>query len=144
MLAAREVMLRHRWAPAVFESRTDMPQTLLGYYDSMLRLMRQGGLSLDLAHHAMHALGSRSIGFSQELWVSEEEDPDPGAMGAMIMQMSSHYPDLADLLKIVVHDPDSTLGGCDDQFEFEFGLDLLLDGLERLRDAEWRSSPEAA
>ena len=57
--------------------------------------------------------------------------------------MSAHYPDLTDLLKIVVHDPDSTLGGCDDQFEFEFGLDLLLDGLERLRDAEWRS-PEAA
>jgi AcrR family transcriptional regulator len=143
MLAAREVMLRHRWAPAVFESRTDIPAPLLAYYDSLLRLMRQGGMSLDLAHHAMHALGSRAIGFSQELFVTDDKDPDPEMVGMMIRQMSAHYPDLADLLKIVVHDPDSTLGGCDDQFEFEFGLDLLLDGLERLRDAEWRSSAAA-
>ena len=143
MLAAREVMLRHRWAPAVFESRTGIPQPLLGYYDSLLGLLRQGGMSLDLAHHAMHALGSRAIGFSQELFMKDGDDPDPQTMSAMIMQMGAHYPDLADLLKIVVHDPDSTLGGCDDQFEFEFGLDLLLDGLERLRDAQWRSSEAA-
>ena len=35
-------------------------------------------------------------------------------------------------MKVVFHDPDSTVSGCDDQFEFEFGLDLILDGLERL------------
>jgi hypothetical protein len=35
---------------------------------------------------------------------------------------------------VVTHDADTTLGWCDDQFEFEFGLDLLLDGLERRRD----------
>jgi hypothetical protein len=35
----------------------------------------------------------------------------------------------------ITHDADTTLGWCDDQFEFEFALDLILDGLERLRDA---------
>jgi hypothetical protein len=42
-------------------------------------------------------------------------------------------------MRIVAHDDESTLGsGCDDQFEFEFGLDVILDGLERLRERDWQ------
>ena len=52
----------------------------------------------------------------------------------MAEQMAPEYPNLAEMLKVVTHDADTTLGWCDDQFEFEFGLDLLLDGLERQRD----------
>jgi hypothetical protein len=38
------------------------------------------------------------------------------------------------------HDDESVLGqGCDDQFEFEFALDLLLDGIERLHQRGWAS-----
>jgi AcrR family transcriptional regulator len=143
ILAAREVMLRHRWAPGVLESRTQPPPSLMAYYDSLLGLMLEGGFSLDLAHHAMHALGSRAVGFSQELFVTDDDDVDPDVMAVMIRQTAAVYPNLAELLKIVYHDPDTTLGGCDDQFEFEFGIDLLLDGLERLRDREWRL-PEPA
>jgi AcrR family transcriptional regulator len=146
ILSAREVLLRHRWAPAVLESRTDIPPSLIGYYDSLLGEMRGAGFSLDLAHHALHAIGSRALGFTQELFATDDDDVDPDVAGAMIMQMAGHYPHLADLMKIVAHDPDSTLGrpgGCDDQFEFEFGLDLILDGLERLRDRGWQL-PETA
>jgi AcrR family transcriptional regulator len=137
ILAAREVMLRHRWAPAVFETRTDLPPVLVGYYDEMLGLMREGGFSLDLAHHAMHAIGSRMLGFTQELFVTDDSDQDPDTMELMLRQMAAQFPHLAELMKIVAHDPDSTIGGCDDQFEFEFGLDLVLDGLERLRQQAW-------
>jgi AcrR family transcriptional regulator len=137
ILAAREVLLRHRWAPAVLESRTQPPPSIMRYYDSLLGLMLEGGFSLDLAHHAMHALGSRALGFSQELFVTDD-DVDPDVMAVMIRQTATVYPNLAELMKVVYHDPESTLGGCDDQFEFEFGLDLLLDGLERLREREWR------
>jgi AcrR family transcriptional regulator len=145
ILTAREVLLRHRWAPAVLESRTDIPPSLIAYYDSMLGEMRGAGFSLDLAHHALHAIGSRALGFTQELFATED-DLDPEIAGAMIRQMAGHYPHLADLMKIVAHDPDSTLGrpgGCDDQFEFEFGLDLILEGLERLRDRGWQLSETA-
>jgi len=139
ILAARDVLLRHRWAPGVLESRTDMPPSLLGYYDSLLRLMRGGGFSLDLAHHALHALGSRALGFSQELFVTDDKDVDPDVMALMLQQMAGRYPDLAELMRIVAHDDESTLGsGCDDQFEFEFGLDVILDGLERLRERDWQ------
>jgi hypothetical protein len=58
--------------------------------------------------------------------------------------MGAHFPNLAALMDVVYHDADSTLGsGCDDQFEFEFGIDLILDGLERLRDAAWRLPDKA-
>ena len=140
ILAAREVLLRHRWAPGLLESRTDMPPSLLAYYDSLLALMREAGFSLDLAHHALHALGSRALGFSQELFTTDDKDVDPDVARLMFQQMAGRFPHLTELLKIVTHDPDSTLGragGCDDQFEFEFGLDLLLDGLERLRERSW-------
>jgi AcrR family transcriptional regulator len=137
-LAARDVMLRHRWAPAVLETRTDMPQSLLGYYDSLLGMMREAGFSLDLAHHALHALGSRALGFSQELFVNGDNDVDPDVANLMFAQLAAPYPHLTELFRIVIHDPDSTIGGCDDQFEFEFGLDLLLDGLERLRERDWQ------
>jgi hypothetical protein len=42
----------------------------------------------------------------------------------------------------ITHDADTTLGWCDDQFEFEFALDLILDGLERLRDKEARAAAQ--
>jgi len=132
------VLLQHRWAPALLESLTDIPPSLIGYYDSLLGLMRGAGFSLDLGHHALHALGSRALGFTQELFVADDKDVDPAVMAMMLQQMAGRYPHMADLMKIVAHDPESTLGGCDDQFEFEFGLDVILDGLERLREARWQ------
>ena len=140
ILAARDVLLRHRWAPSLLEASKDIPPSLLGYFDSLIALMRGAGFSLDLAHHALHALGSRALGFTQELFTTEDDDLSPEASAVMIQQMAGPYPNLADLLRIVVHDPASMLGrpgGCDDQFEFEFGLDLLLDGLDRLREQAW-------
>jgi AcrR family transcriptional regulator len=134
MLAAREVMLRHRWAPGLLESRTNIPPALVHYYDMLLGLMRQAGFSLDLAHHALHALGSRALGFTQELFEDEGHDISPEEQAVMKRQMAA-FPHVVELMQVVSHDADSTLGGCDDQFEFEFGLDLILDGLERLRAA---------
>ena len=133
ILAAREVMLRHRWAPKVLESRTQPPAVLMRYYDGLLGLMLRGNFSADLAHHAMHALGSRALGFTQELF-EEDDDAPAETVAAMAEQMAPEYPNLAEMLKVVTHDADTTLGWCDDQFEFEFSLDLLLDGLERQRD----------
>jgi AcrR family transcriptional regulator len=134
ILSAREVFLRHPWAPRVFESRTTTSPAVLHYYDTLVGLMRDGGFSYDLAHHALHALGSRALGFTQELF-----DPGGGTGDAdatpSLEHMSDQLPHLVAMLMEVAHDdPDSTLGWCDDQTEFEFGLDLLLDGLDRMRD----------
>lgn len=51
----------------------------------------------------------------------------------MLEAMAPQLPHIVEMLSEITHeDPDSTLGWCDDQTEFEFGLDLLLDGLERI------------
>ncbi|HMG31184.1 MAG TPA: TetR/AcrR family transcriptional regulator C-terminal domain-containing protein [Jiangellaceae bacterium] len=134
ILSAREVHLRHPWAPGVFETRTNTSPAVLQYFDALLGLMRDGGFSYDLAHHALHALGSRALGFTQELF-----DPGDEAGGeeatAVLEGMADQFPTLVGMMMEVAHDdPDSTLGWCDDQTEFEFGLDLILDGLDRLRE----------
>jgi len=58
ILAAREVMLRHKWAPAVFETRNEMGLPAIRHFHSLLGIMRRGGFSYDLVHHGMHALGA--------------------------------------------------------------------------------------
>jgi len=134
ILSAREVLLRHRWAPGVFETRTNTSPAVVQYFDALLGLMRDGGFSYDLAHHALHALGSRALGFTQELFDPGDEAGDEEAT-AMLESMADQLPHLVGMIREVAHDdPDSTLGWCDDQTEFEFGLDLILDGLDRMRE----------
>jgi AcrR family transcriptional regulator len=133
ILAAREVLLRHRWAPRVLESRADLGAHVNRYYDSVIGLFRDGGFSLDLTHHALHALGTRALGYTHEPWDDSQPLPDPSLLAR---QMAGEYPNIAAMLEDVSHDADTTLGWCDDQFEFEFAVDILLDGLDRLRDAE--------
>ena len=136
ILGARRVMLRHRWMPGVMESRGVMTPTMVRYVDTIVGVMHDGGVSYDLIHHGLHALGSAMFGFSQELML------DSGTpSGEDMTLMRDFVPNLAAMLDTVVQDdPDSTLGWCDDQTEFEFGLDIRLEGLERRRVSEAGSS----
>ena len=137
ILTARAVMLRHPWAPRVIETRSNMNPTIISWFDGVLGILRAGGMSWDLAHHCMHALGSLALGFQQELFVpaTEEEDQDSTAM---LEAMAEHVPNLVGMLGAIAHTdgPDQTLGWCDDQTEFEFTVDALLDGLDRRLQAE--------
>jgi AcrR family transcriptional regulator len=134
ILSARRALLRHLWASRVMESRTDPTPVVLAYMDSMIGMFRTGGFSMDLTHHAMHVMGSRMMGFSQELF-NDNTDADPDADMERYAAMAEAYPSIFELATMVSHDDTSVVGaGCDDQFEFEFALDLVLDGLERLKD----------
>jgi AcrR family transcriptional regulator len=126
ILSARQVLLRHPWAARVIESRRAPTPAVLAYLDSMIGLFRGGGLSVDLTHHVMHTMGSRILGFSQELFDDNSggEPPPPELIQA--------FPHVAEMAMAAAHTPDVIGSGCDDQFEFEFALDLLLDGIERL------------
>jgi AcrR family transcriptional regulator len=141
ILSARRALLRHPWASQVIESRAEPIPTVIGYIDSMMGIFLRGGFSVDLMHHAIHVMGSRILGFSQELFDDTASVPEDEAL-AMWTQMAEAYPNIATLVGAVSggeieHDEESIVGGgCDDQFEFEFALDLILDGLERLRERE--------
>jgi AcrR family transcriptional regulator len=133
ILSARRTLLRHPWASRVIESRGDPTPAVIEYMDQMMGLFLAGGFSIELTHHAMHAIGSRMLGFSQELF-DDSADVDPAVEADMWRAMADRYPNIAQLVEIVMHDEATVVGaGCDDQFEFEFALDLMLDGLERIR-----------
>ena len=139
ILSARRALLRHPWASRVMESRTEPTPTVLAYMDSMIGMFRAGGFSMDLTHHAMHTMGSRLMGFTQELF-NDSGDADTELEPEMYEAMATTYPSIHELYLTVVHDDSSVVGpGCDDQFEFEFALDLMLDGLEKLKHRSARS-----
>jgi AcrR family transcriptional regulator len=134
VLSARSALLRHPWASRVIESRATATPTVLQYMDSMIGIFRAGGFSIDLTHHAMHAMGSRLLGFSQELF-DDTADIGPEMQADMLRDLADGYPSITELVMAITHDEGSVVGqGCDDQFEFEFALDLMLDGLARLQD----------
>ncbi|WP_207934020.1 TetR/AcrR family transcriptional regulator [Actinomadura sp. KC06] len=136
ILAARDVFLRHRWAPQVLESRSVTSPLVIAYYDHVVGVLRAGGFSYDLAHRALHVLGSRALGFTQELFSPDGAQAPAEGADAIMDQMADRFPNIVGMLADAVHDdPDGTLGFCDDQFEFEFALDLILEGLERRRTA---------
>ena len=145
ILSARQVLLRHPWAPLAIESRSTATPAVLAYLDSTVGALRAGGFSTDLAHHVMHAMGSRVLGFSQELFDATRQAGRSGATvpeppADLPPEMAARFPNLAASATAAAHDGDSVVGpGCDDQFEFEFALDLLLDGVERLHRNGWTS-----
>ena len=142
VLSARRALLRHPWASQVIESRKSPTPLVMKYIDSMIGMFLAGGFSLDLTHHLIHAMGSRLLGFTQELF-NDSATMDPSVLAAMQRQLAGVYPNIAELTMAVYHDEGSVVGpGCDDQFEFEFALDLMLNGLEKLRKREWASGAD--
>jgi AcrR family transcriptional regulator len=147
ILSARRVLLRHPWASRVIEERTrtrpDPTPAVMDYMESMIGIFRAGGFSIDLTHHALHAMGSRLLGFSQELFEDSAAGPDPAPPPPP--EMTERYPHITELVTAITHEQGSVVGrGCDDQFEFEFALDLLLDGLDRLSGEGNSAAPRLA
>jgi AcrR family transcriptional regulator len=131
ILRAREVMLRHPWLPRVLEDVTSISLGAARYHEGVLGTLVVGGFSYDLAHHALHALGSRALGFTQELFEPDDAAAEEAAALEMMAAAADQLPHLVAMMQVVAHeDGDGSLSWCDDQLEFEFGLDVVLDGLE--------------
>jgi AcrR family transcriptional regulator len=133
ILSARRSLLRHPWAPGVIESRTSPSPATIAYIDSMIGMLLAGGFTPDLTHHALHALGSRIYGFTQEV-LNDSQSPEPGPQATAARELAMRFPHIVAMMAAIAHDRASYVGrGCDDQFEFEFALDLMLEGLEARR-----------
>jgi AcrR family transcriptional regulator len=131
-LAAREVMLRHPWAPRIIETRTAPGPAALGYINAVLGTLREGGFTIAQAHSAIHILGSRALGFTQALFDdSGDEDLSPEAAAQLQSQLGATHPYVVEMALAVTHG--GTLAPCDDAAEFTFALDFILDGLDRLQ-----------
>lgn len=140
VLSARSSLLRHPWASGVIETRKAPTPAVLDYMDSIAATFRSGGFSPELTHQAMHTLGGRIWGFTQELF-STSPGPDPETQAAMFAQLATRFPHIVEVAAASDHTGEQIVGtGCDDQFEFEFALDLMLEGLERLHEEGWAGS----
>jgi len=145
ILSARQALRRHPWAPLAIDTRNMATPAILAYLDSMVGTFRAGGFSANLTHHVMHAMGSRILGFSQELFddsrrAGRSGATEPASSAGLPPEVAARFPHLAEIATAASHDDGSVVGqGCDDQFEFEFALDLLLDGIERLHQQGWTS-----
>ena len=130
VLAARTVMLRHPWAPHAVEAQTTPGPAVLRYVNTLLGVLRDGGFSVAQAHHALHILGSRALGFTRDLF-DDSGDLEPEAAAGLAKELSASHPYVVEMALAVTHG--GALGPCDDDAEFEFVLDFILDGLARLQ-----------
>jgi AcrR family transcriptional regulator len=129
-LAARGIVLTHPWAPHLIESRATPGPATLRYINTVLGVLREGGFTIAQTHHALHILGSRALGFTQDLF-DDSGDLEPETAASLASELGATLPYVAEMALAVAHG--GALGRCDDDVEFEFALDLILDGLDRLQ-----------
>jgi AcrR family transcriptional regulator len=130
VLAARGVMLRHPWAPRTVEAQTAPGPAMLQYANTVIGILRKGGFSVAQAHHALHILGSRALGFTQDLF-DDTGDLEPEAAAALASALGATHPYAVEMALAVTHG--GTLGHCDGDAELAFALDFILDGLARIQ-----------
>ncbi|MFF4546723.1 TetR/AcrR family transcriptional regulator [Streptomyces sp. NPDC001406] len=130
-ISVRQVLSRHRWAIGLMESRTSPGPASLRHHDAVLGCLRRAGFSVALTAHAYSALDSYIYGFALQERSLPFDTPDETAQLArsiLSQAAADQYPHLAELTAEHVLRP-----GYDYGDEFAFGLDLILDGLERAR-----------
>jgi AcrR family transcriptional regulator len=126
-ISMRDVLLRHRWAINLMESRRNAGPANLGHHDAVIGSLRAAGLEMDLAAHAYSLLDSYIYGFAltkMNLPIDASEEVAEVAQGMLQRFPVNEYPNLVAIIA------ERIKPGYDYVDEFEYGLDLILDGLE--------------
>jgi AcrR family transcriptional regulator len=129
-ISVRQALSRHSWAIGLMESRSSPGPVTLRHHDAVLGCLRRGGFSVPLAGHAFSVLDSYVYGFALQERGLPFDTPEQTAelAQAMLAQFPlDAFPHLAEFMAVQVLPSDYDYGST----EFEFGLDLILDGLER-------------
>ena len=132
-ISARAALSRHRWAIGLMETRTTPGPATLRHHDAVLGTLRGAGFSLAMAGHAYSVLDSYIYGFAQqEANLPFETGKETAELAQMILATFpvGEYPHLAEFTFEHILKPGYSFGN-----EFAFGLDLILDGLERSMQA---------
>jgi AcrR family transcriptional regulator len=131
-ISARQALGRHRWAIGLMESRTSPGPATLRHHDAVLGCLRGGGFSIEMTAHAYSLLDSYIYGFAlQEATLPFDTGHETAELAQEILGQlpADAYPHLTELAMEHVLRP-----GYDYGDEFEVGLDLILEGLERAMD----------
>jgi AcrR family transcriptional regulator len=131
-ISAHEAFSRHRWAARIWASSPRVNPDRMRDAEGFLRCLREAGFSKELTYHAFHVLPGYALGYTlQELnFPYDSEQLEKLAASFLRDLPADEYPYL------VEHVTQHMEPGPHHQGDFELGLDLILDGLERLRDAD--------
>lgn len=129
-ISARQALLRHPWAIGLMESRATPGPATLRHHDAVLGSLRTAGFSVDLAAHAYSILDGYIYGFTLTELTLPFSNADVAEVAGSITKgfRPGEYPHLAEMAMDRAMKPGYSYGD-----EFEFGLDLILDGIERIR-----------
>lgn len=137
-ISKRQTLLRHPWAAPLIESRVTPSRVRFRYAEAVLGTLGGAGFSVELAYRAQLTISSYVHGFVLQE-INWPFDPEERHQVAEILQPQvtpDDHPHLIEMLGWIMRTRDARAGGKDGSAyapEFEFGLDLILDGLERLR-----------
>lgn len=132
-ISARQALLRHPWAIGLMESRATPGPATLRHHDAVLGSLRRAGFSLEMAGHAYSILDGYIYGFTlTELTLPFRNSRGAAKVAGNILQAvgADEIPYLAEMAVVYTMKPDYNYGD-----EFEYGLDLILDGIQRVRDS---------
>jgi AcrR family transcriptional regulator len=130
-ISAREVLSRHRWAIGLMDSRSSPGPATLRHHDAVIGCLREAGFTVALTAHAFAVLDSYIYGFVLQETSLPFDTPEETAELAQSMMAEfpvDAYPHLTELTVEHALQPGYDFGN-----EYEFGLDLILDGLERVK-----------
>src|SRR2546427_12638052 len=128
-ISAREVLARHPWAIGLMESRSTPGPATLQHHDAVLACLRNEGFSIALAAHAYSVLDSYIYGFALQQATLPFQTSEEAVEVADSIRRQFPVDAYAHLMEMAVKHV--LQPGYDYAHEFEFGLDLILDGLER-------------
>jgi AcrR family transcriptional regulator len=132
-IAIRDALSRHRWAIGLMESRRHPGPANLRHHDAVIGRLRAAGFSIPMAAHAYSLLDSYSYGFALttlNLPFATTTDVAEVAQSMLEPLGPNEYPNLVEFITEHAMSP-----GYDHGSEFEYGLEIILDGLERVRNA---------
>jgi AcrR family transcriptional regulator len=131
-ISVRDALLRHRWAIGLMESRTNPGPANLRHHDAVIGCLRAAGFDMAATATAYSLLDSYIYGFAMtKMNLPFEDTSDIVEMSETMLAPfpPGEYQNLADFITEHAMKPGYDYGN-----EFEYGLDVILDGLERVRD----------
>ncbi len=128
-LTAHHVLMRHPWAPMLLVSRMNIGPNMLQYIDRTVGCLREAGFSWPMADHAWNTLDAFTYGFTLQRLNFPLEPKQYASAATQFLPMIpvETYPYMNGLSQEIIAGRHNGLQ------HFELGLDLLLDGLERVR-----------
>jgi AcrR family transcriptional regulator len=130
-ISVRDVLLRHRWAIGLMESRSNAGPASLRHHDAMIGNLRAAGFDIEMTAHAYSIMDSYIYGFAlTKLNLPFKNSDDIAEVAQQMLQPfpPNQYPNLVEFITDHAMKP-----GYDYGDEFEYGLDVILDGIERMQ-----------